>query len=118
MTVAASLTPSVALIPPILRRFSERYPRRSIKLRTVPSETVVHEVAHAGAAIGIAGEVRSTEAVERQQILMDELIGIAPGGLFTSNGGLVSRGQARFRARDSSSSRDLCPRRLAPRSGE
>jgi LysR family transcriptional regulator, low CO2-responsive transcriptional regulator len=91
LIVAASLTPSIALVPPILRQFSERYPGVSVNLRTVPSETVVREVARATATIGIAGEVASAEPVVRTQILMDELVGIAPVGLFRPQGTLVSR---------------------------
>jgi LysR family transcriptional regulator, low CO2-responsive transcriptional regulator len=91
LTVAASLTPSVALLPPILRRFSDRHPGVDLKLRTVPSETVVREVARAGAAIGIAGEVASAEPVVRTQILIDELVGIAPVGLFGPERGPISR---------------------------
>ena len=91
LTVAASLAPSVAMIPPILRQFSERYPSVTVTLRTVTSEVVVREVARAGAAIGIAGEVASAEPVVRTQIVIDELVGIAPIGLLTAEGGLVSR---------------------------
>jgi molybdate transport repressor ModE-like protein len=91
LTVAASHTPSIALVPPILRQFSDRYPGVNVKLRTVPSEIVVQEVARARAAIGIAGEVASVEPVVRTQILMDELVGIAPIGLFSPEGALVSR---------------------------
>lgn len=90
LTVAASLTPSVALLPSILRQFSDLYPGVSVKLRTVPSEVVVREVARAGAAVGIAGEVVSSEPVARRQILTDELVGIAPTGMLATNGGLVS----------------------------
>lgn len=91
LTVAASLAPSVAMIPPILRQFSERYPSVTVTLRTITSEVVVREVARAGAAIGIAGEIASAEPVVRTQILVDELVGIAPIGLLTSEDGLVGR---------------------------
>ncbi len=93
LTLAASLTPSVVLIPRLLRQFSERYPSVTIKLRTVPSETVVREIVRGGVDIGIAGEVPRAEAVASRQILLDELVGIAPAGLFTSEGGSVSRGE-------------------------
>jgi molybdate transport repressor ModE-like protein len=93
LTVAASLTPSVALLPRILRQFSDRYPGVSVRLRTVASETVVREVARSAAAIGIASEVATEEPVVRRQILMDELVGIAPFGLFNSTGGFVSQGE-------------------------
>lgn len=91
LTVAASLGPSVALIPPILRQFSERYPSVAITLHTAASEVVVREVARAGAAIGIAGEITSAEPVVRTQLFIDELVGIASVGLLTAEGGLVSR---------------------------
>jgi molybdate transport repressor ModE-like protein len=93
LTIAASLTPSIVLIPPILRAFSERYPGVSVKLRTVPSESVVREVAHGGADIGVAGEVSTTDSVIRTQLLVEELVGIAPVGLLRLDGDSVSLGE-------------------------
>jgi molybdate transport repressor ModE-like protein len=93
LILAASLTPSVTLIPRVLRRFSDRYPGVSVRLRTVPSETVLREVARAEADIGIAGEVQTAEPVIRTELLMDELIGIAPPGLLTLDRGRVSLGE-------------------------
>jgi LysR family transcriptional regulator, low CO2-responsive transcriptional regulator len=91
LTVAASQTPSVVLIPRVLRDFSARHPGVSVNLRTLPSELVVREVARGAADIGIAGEVPCSEPVIRKQILIDELVGIAPVGLLSSDSGLVSR---------------------------
>ena len=93
LTLAASGTASLVLIPPVLRDFSERYPGISVRVRTLPSEMVVREVARGGADIGIAGEVACTEAIVREQILIDELVGIAPVGLLGSDGGSVGRGE-------------------------
>jgi LysR family transcriptional regulator, low CO2-responsive transcriptional regulator len=93
LTLAASHTPSLILIPPVLRDFAERYPGVSVKLRTLPSEMVVREVARGAADIGIAGEVAHAEPVVRQQLLIDELVGIAPVGLLSSDPGSVSRGE-------------------------
>jgi molybdate transport repressor ModE-like protein len=93
LILAASLTPSVTLIPRVLRLFSDRYPGVSVRLRTVPSETVLREVARAEADIGIAGEVQTAEPVIRTELLMDELIGIAPPGLLTLDRGRVSLGE-------------------------
>jgi DNA-binding transcriptional LysR family regulator len=93
LTLAASLTPSVVLIPRLLREFSERYPGVSVKLRTVPSEIVVREIVRGDVEVGIAGEVPAAEAVLSRQIGMDELVGIARAGLFTANGGFVSRAE-------------------------
>jgi DNA-binding transcriptional LysR family regulator len=54
---------------------------------------VLQDVARAEADIGIAGEVRAEDQVIRTQILVDELIGIAPPGLLTLDGGAVSLGE-------------------------
>jgi LysR family transcriptional regulator, low CO2-responsive transcriptional regulator len=90
LTVAASQTPSLVLIPPVLRDFSARNPGVSVNVRTLPSEMVVREVARRAVDIGIAGEVVCSESVIRTQILVDELVGIASVGLLSSDAGLVS----------------------------
>ena len=91
LAVAASQTPTLVLIPPVLRDFSARHPGVSINLRTLPSEMVVREVARGAVDIGIAGEVACAEPVIRKQILIDELVGIAPVGLLSTDAGSVSR---------------------------
>ena len=91
LAVAASQTPSLVLIPPVLRDFSARHPGVSVNLRTMPSEMVVREVARGAVDIGIAGEVPCAEPVICKQILIDELVGIAPVGLLSSDAGSVSR---------------------------
>lgn len=91
LAVAASQTASLVLIPPVLRDFSARHPGVSVNLRTLPSEMVVREVARGAVDIGIAGEVACPEPVVRKQILIDELVGIAPVGLLSSDAGSVSR---------------------------
>jgi len=93
LRVAASQTPSLVLMPPLLREFSERYPGVTVKVRTLPSEDVVREVARGAADIGIAGEVPSSEPVLRQQLMVDELVGIAGVDLLGSGGGSVSRAE-------------------------
>ncbi|MBV9680968.1 MAG: LysR family transcriptional regulator [Solirubrobacterales bacterium] len=92
LLLAASHTPSLILVPPMLCAFSERFPGVSLKVRTLPSEMVVREVARGAADMGIAGEVACTEPVLRHQLLIDELVGIAPAGLLGS-GRSVSRGE-------------------------
>jgi molybdate transport repressor ModE-like protein len=93
LTVAASHTPSLILIPPVLREFSERYPGVSLRIRTLPSEIVLREVARSAADIGIAGEVVCTEPVVRRQILIDELVGVASVGLLRASDGPMTRGE-------------------------
>jgi molybdate transport repressor ModE-like protein len=91
LVVAASQTASLVLIPPVLRDFAARHPGVSVSLRTLPSEMVVREVARGAVDIGIAGEVAYAEPVTRKQILIDELVGIAPLGLLSADAGSVSR---------------------------
>jgi LysR family transcriptional regulator, low CO2-responsive transcriptional regulator len=93
LTLAASHTGSLVLIPAILRDFSERYPAVSVKVRTLPSAIVVREVGRAAADVGVAGDVASSEPVVRHQILIDELVGLAGVGLLSSKGEPVSRAE-------------------------
>ena len=92
LTLAASLMPSVVLIPALLRQFSDRHPGVRVRLRTAPSATVIREVARGIVEVGIAGEVASPERVLRGQIMVDELVGIAPPALLTSDDGWISPG--------------------------
>lgn len=91
LTVAASETPSLVLIPPVLRDFSEHHPGVTVNLRTLPSEMVVREVARGAAEVGIAGEVTCAEPVVCNQILIDQLVGIAAVGVLGTDAGSVSR---------------------------
>ncbi|MBV9415341.1 MAG: LysR family transcriptional regulator, partial [Solirubrobacterales bacterium] len=117
LTLAASWAPSLILIPPVLRDFSERYPGVSVQVRTLPSQQVVREVARAAVDIGIAGDVACGEPVIRQQILVDELVGVAPVGLLRRGGGVASRGefarQSLLLGPEGSSTRMIAERHLA-----
>ena len=74
-------------------RLPARHPGVSVNLRTLPSEMVVREVARGAADIGIAGEVACAEPVIRKQILIDELVGIAPVGLLGSDARIGEPGE-------------------------
>jgi molybdate transport repressor ModE-like protein len=117
LTLAASHTPSLVLIPPLLREFAERYPGVTVKVRTLPSELVLREVAQGAADIGVAGEVASSEPVVRQQLMVDELVGIAAAGLLSSRDGTVSRSEfarnSLLLGREGSSTRLITERHLA-----
>jgi molybdate transport repressor ModE-like protein len=91
LTLAAGQMPSLVLIPPVLRDFSADHPGVTVNVRTLPSEMVVREVARGAADIGIAGEVACAEPVVCKQVLIDELVGIAPVGLLSSDAASVSR---------------------------
>jgi molybdate transport repressor ModE-like protein len=93
LTIAASLTPSVVLLPPILGQLSERYPGVTVRLRTLPSEAVTREVARGEADVGIAGEILTAEPVARRKITVDELVGIAAPGLLDADHGWITLGQ-------------------------
>jgi len=90
LVLAASLTPSLVLLPSLLRAYSDLYPGVAVNLRTCPSEGVAREVARGGADIGIAAEVPTAEPVARREILLDELVGIAPPDQVRSEGGCMT----------------------------
>jgi molybdate transport repressor ModE-like protein len=117
LTLAASLMPSVVLIPAILRQLSDRHPGMTVTLRTVPSETAVRDVARGNADIAITGDIPTAEPVARRQIAIDELVGIAPPGLISPDGGWISLGElARNRlllGAEGSSTRTATERSLA-----
>jgi molybdate transport repressor ModE-like protein len=117
LTLAASLTPSVVLIPGILRQLSDRRPGMIIRVRTVSSQTAAREVARGSVDMGIAGEIPIAEPVTRRQIAVDELVGIAPPGLLNPDEGRISLGElARNRlllGPDGSSTRTVAERYLA-----
>jgi molybdate transport repressor ModE-like protein len=117
LTLAASLMPSVVLIPAILRQLSDRHPGVTVTLRTVPSETAVREVARGNVDIAITGDIPTAEPVARRQITIDELVGIAPPGLLNPDGGWISLGElARNRlllGAEGSSTRTATERSLA-----
>jgi molybdate transport repressor ModE-like protein len=93
LTLAASHTPSLVLIPPLLGEFSERYPGVAVTVRTLSSESVVRAVARGAADIGIAGEVACGEEVVRQQLMVDEIVGVAAAGMLSCGAGSVSRSE-------------------------
>ena len=90
LILAASLTPSLYLLPSVLRAYSERYPGISVKLRTQPSREVIGQVVRGGAEIGIAAEIPTAEPVVSREIASDELIGIAAPGVIGPDQGHVS----------------------------
>jgi molybdate transport repressor ModE-like protein len=93
LSLSASLSVAVGLIPGLLRQFSDRYPSVSVRLRTLPSQAVVQEIIRAAADIGIAADVPATDGLERRELLIDELVGIAPSGLLGANGCTISLGE-------------------------
>jgi LysR family transcriptional regulator, low CO2-responsive transcriptional regulator len=93
LTIVASLTPSVVLLPPILGQLCDRYPGVTVRLRTLPSEAAVEQVARGTVDLGVAGEVRTAEPVARQRVAVDELVGIAAPGLVDPDHGWITLGQ-------------------------
>ncbi len=88
--LAASLTPSLLLLPAVLRAYSDHHPSIAVNLRTSPSQAVVRDVVRGSADIGIASEVPASEPIISRQILLDELVGIAPPGQLKFDGGFVT----------------------------
>ncbi len=117
LAIAASLTPSVVLVPPALRHLSDLEPGVTVSIRTVASATAVQQVARGEVDIAVAGEVSCPEPVASEQIALDELIGIAGPGVLDSDDGWISLGQlARNRlliGHEGSSTRTVTERSLA-----
>ena len=90
LVLAASLTPSLLLLPSLLCAYRDLYPGVSVNLRTSPGGAVVRDVARSAADIGVAGEVPGAEPVASRQILIDELVGIASPGQIRFDGGWVT----------------------------
>ena len=90
LVLAASLTPSLLLLPSLLRAYRDLYPGVTINLRTSPGGAVVRDVARGAAEIGVAAEVPGAEPVASRQILIDELVGIASPGQISFDGGCVT----------------------------
>jgi molybdate transport repressor ModE-like protein len=93
LSLAATLTPSLQLLPSILRTYSERYPGVSVNLRTTTSQNVIQEVVRGGAEVGFAAEVPTGEPVISRQIVSDELVGIAAPGVIRFDDGAVTLGE-------------------------
>jgi molybdate transport repressor ModE-like protein len=93
LTIAASHMPTVVLVLPALPQLTERYPGITVNLRTLPSDAVVQEVARGRVDLGIAGEVSMPEPVTRNEIVVDELVGIASPVLLAPDDGPISLGQ-------------------------
>ncbi len=93
LTIAASHMPSVVLVLPLLPRLTERYPGVTVRLRTLASDAVVREVARGQVDLGIAGEIPAPEPVTSSEIMVDELVGIAPPGLLDADDGRIALGQ-------------------------
>jgi molybdate transport repressor ModE-like protein len=117
LSLAASLTPSLELLPRMLSEYSTHYPGVTINVRTAPSQTVVREVLRGSALVGIAGEVPAAEPIVSRQILADELVGIArPGLLSLGTGDVPATELARHRlllGSEASSTRIATERYLA-----
>ncbi len=90
LSLAASLTPSLSLLPSVLHAFAERHPSVTVVLRTHAGQTVVQDVVRGDADIGLAAEIPTGEPVVSHQVVADELVGIAQPGLLRFEGGSVS----------------------------
>jgi len=90
LTIAASETAAVAILPSALQRFAERHPGIAVSVDTTQSGTVLRQVAHGEVDLGIAGETRASHHVDRRPILDDEIVGIAAHGRIEFDGGCAS----------------------------
>jgi molybdate transport repressor ModE-like protein len=77
LSIAASATASVAVLPAALQQFTARHPGIALAVANAPSGTVLRRVAQGEVDLGIAGETRADYSVDRRTIFDDELIGVA-----------------------------------------
>jgi DNA-binding transcriptional LysR family regulator len=87
LSIAASETAAVAVLPGALQRFAERHPGVAVRVCTAPSGEVLRLVAHGEVDLGIAGETRAAHVVERHTVLDDEIVAIAAPGRVRLSGG-------------------------------
>jgi molybdate transport repressor ModE-like protein len=77
------------VLPDILARFGSDHPLVDLQVRIGRSTDVLRAIAQGDADLGIAGENRRLAGVVAQELLRDELVGIAPPG-FAGVHGLVA----------------------------
>jgi molybdate transport repressor ModE-like protein len=93
LSIAASGTACLALLPDALQRFADRHPGIAVSVSNAASGTVVRRVARGEVDLGIAGETRAGCSVERQTIFDDELVGVALPGRIRLDGGCAQLGE-------------------------
>ncbi len=76
--IAASSVPALYLLPQILARFSEKYPREQFKLLETDSAKVVEQVVNYNVDIGFTGTVLEKKHCHYIPFYQDELIVITP----------------------------------------
>lgn len=76
--IAASSVPSQYLLPQILVRFSERYPKEQFKIMETDSAKVVEQVVNGNVDIGFTGTVLEKKYCQYIPFYQDELVVITP----------------------------------------
>lgn len=76
--IAASSVPSQYLLPQILAKFSELYPRERFKIMETDSAKVVEQVVNGNADIGFTGTVLEKKYCRYIPFYQDELVIITP----------------------------------------
>ena len=90
LSIAASETAGVALLPGALQRFAERHPGVAVSVATALSGEVLRRVADGDVDLGVAGETRAAHAVHRLTLLDDEIVGIAAPGRLRVHAGCAA----------------------------
>ena len=76
--IAASSVPSQYLLPQILARFSEKYPKEQFKIMETDSAKVVEQVVNGNVDIGFTGTVLEKKYCQYIPFYQDELVVITP----------------------------------------
>ena len=78
VTIAASTIPAQYILPTILVKFNEKYPKEQLKIKEMDSSKVIDCVAEHGADIGFTGTVLEKKYCEYIPFYKDELVVITP----------------------------------------
>jgi len=112
--VGASLVVGIYLLPEILARFKEKYPRVELVVRVDPARHIVDMILRNELDLGIIGEGApvTDERIVFKPILRDELIVIVPGNHPLAAAGSISRAELAkmpfvLPAKDSASSESI-----------
>lgn len=78
ITIAASTVPSQYLLPKVLMRFNEKYPKEQLKLIETDSSKVVTQIIDHAADVGFTGTVLEKKHCKYIPFYKDELVIITP----------------------------------------
>lgn len=95
LTIGASMVVGVYLLPEVLARFKQQYPRIELTVKVEPARQIVDRILRNEIDVAIIGEVArfAIDRIAFKPILQDELIVIAPPHHPLTEAGFISPGE-------------------------